>query len=344
MPGEKISHYRILEETGRGGMGIVYKARDDRLGRFVAIKFLTDEWEREEEALKRFRQEARAAFSLNHPNICTVYDIGEYEGRPFIVMEFLEGATLERRLATSQIRMNHLLELGAPLPDIIPGDLLEAETSRQRLLSPTEVLRVGAQIADALDAAHSAGVIHRDIKPGNIFLTDRKQAKLLDFGLANLVPSALESRVGRDEMSTHLTRKGVRLGTVAYMSPEQLEGEEVGPGTDLFSLGSVLYEMTTQRHPSLGKSTGSTIANILKEEPRRLADLVPDIPARAQQIIGGASRSRRVRLDRHASIASRSKPQPLPGYRKIPFHIHPGRIPGFVHHGALLFRGTRRRT
>ncbi len=287
-PGEKISHYRILEEIGRGGMGIVYKARDDRLGRFVAVKFLTDEWEREEEALQRFRQEARAASSLNHPNICTVYDIDEYEGRPFIVMEFLEGATLERRLATSRIRMDHLLELGAPLPDVIPGDLLEAESGQQyaQLLHPTEVLRVGAQIADALDAAHSAGVIHRDIKPGNIFLTDRKQAKLLDFGLAKLAPRSLESTVGRDEVSAHLTGKGVRLGTVAYMSPEQLKGGEVGPGTDLFSLGIVLYEMTTQRHPFLGKSTGSTIANILKEEPRRLADFVPDVPARAQQIIG----------------------------------------------------------
>jgi serine/threonine protein kinase len=282
MPDKTISHYRILEEIGRGGMGIVYKAEDVRLGRFVAIKFLTDEWEREEEALKRFRQEARAASSLNHPNICTVYDIDQHDGRPFIVMEYLEGATLERRLATSQLRMNHLLELGAPLPDVIPGDLLEVDASGQQhfeRLSPTEALRVGAQIADALEAAHAAGIIHRNVKPGNVFLTNRKEVKLLDFGLAKLAPRSLSYPGGRDEMSTHLTGEGVRLGTVAYMSPEQLEGVAVDSRTDLFSLGTVLYEMMAQRHPFLGKSAGSTIANILKEEPRRLADLVQDATA-----------------------------------------------------------------
>ncbi len=242
MLGETISHYRILEEIGRGGMGIVYKGMDTRLDRFVAIKFLSDEWERNEGALERFRREARAASSLNHPNICTVHDIDEHEGRPFIVMEFLEGATLDRRLATSQLRMKHLLDLGAPLPDVMPGDMLDAGTSDTLGTAPlgqAEVLRLGAQIADALDAAHSAGVIHRDVKPGNIFLTERKQAKLLDFGLAKLAPHPTKQDPAVTDV--HLTGKGVRLGTVAYMSPEQLEGEEVDLRTDLFSLGTVLY-------------------------------------------------------------------------------------------------------
>lgn len=249
MIGKTVSHYQVTEKLGGGGMGVVYKAVDTRLERPVAVKFLPDKLFGNKQALERFRQEAKAASALNHPHICTVYDIGEYEGHPFLVMEFLEGEILKERVA-------------------------------KRRLRTSEILEVALHVAEALDAAHRAGIIHRDIKPANIFLTFSGDAKILDFGLAKRLDAEVDSRV-----ETQLTTPGSTAGTVAYMSPEQVRGDALDGRSDLFSLGASLYEMATGRAAFPGPTSGVIFNKILSSEPPTPASLNPDISSDLDRII-----------------------------------------------------------